>query len=425
MRIKTKNMAYEEVLKQPAYVHKKPIRQWAILRWLVGVLSNFDLWRLGFTYKTIGMEKLDKKQPCLILMNHSAFADMKIIGKLFMHRPYQIINTIDSMVGLGWILRPLGCIPTTKYLTDSILIRDMVYTVKTLKSSIVMYPEAGYSFDGTATAIPESLGKCIKLLQVPVVMVTSYGVFARDPLYNNLQIRKVKMSAKVEYVLSPEDIKEKTAQQINNVLAKQFSFDQFKWQQENNISIAENFRADYLNRVLYKCPNCKTEGRTIGKGIYLTCENCGKRYELTEYGFMKAVEGKTELAHIPDWYKWERECVRKELEDDSYLLDIPVDISMMVNDKCLYNVGEGRLIHDKKGFHLMGCDGKLEYHHTPELSYTLNADFYWYEIGDVICIGEKERQYYCFPKGMGGVVAKARLAAEELYKMVKIIAKEK
>jgi hypothetical protein len=31
-------------------------------------------------------------------------------------------------------------------------------------SSVLMLPEASYSFDGTATPLPESLGKCIKLL---------------------------------------------------------------------------------------------------------------------------------------------------------------------------------------------------------------------------------------------------------------------
>lgn len=44
---------------------------------------------------------------------------------------------------------------------------------------------------------------------------------------------------------------------------------------------------------------------------------------------------------------------------------------------------------------------------------------YWYEIGDVICIGDARIQYYCFPQDCGDIVAKARLAAEELYKLVK------
>jgi hypothetical protein len=69
---------------------------------------------------------------------------------------------------------------------------------------------------------------------------------------------------------------------------------------------------------------------------------------------------------------------------------------------------------------LTGCDGKLNYTQKPLASYTLNADFYWYEIGDVISIGNQSELYYCFPKDQKTPVAKARLATEELYKIKKI-----
>ena len=155
----------------------------------------------------------------------------------------------------------------------------------------------------------------------------------------------------------------------------------------------------------------------LGKGTKLTCGSCGKEYVLTELGFMEAVEGETEIPHIPDWYRWERECVRKELEEGSYRLDVEVDICMMVNMKGIYRVGTGRLRHSAAGFHLTGCEGKLDYVQRPSASYSLYADYYWYEVGDMICIGNQDALYYCFPVGGGDIVAKARLAAEELYKM--------
>ena len=64
-------------------------------------------------------------------------------------------------------------------------------------------------------------------------------------------------------------------------------------------------------------------------------------------------------------------------------------------------------------------DGKLRYEQKPLFSHCLNSDFYWYEIGDVISIGDNEFTYFCFPKENVSVT-KARLATEELYKMKKI-----
>ena len=107
----------------------------------------------------------------------------------------------------------------------------------------------------------------------------------------------------------------------------------------------------------------------------------------------------------------------KELEEGRYRLELPVVIRMLVDTKCLYTVGEGMLIHTSEGFHLTGCGGKLEYRQSPVFSYSLNADYFWYELGDMISIGDMNALYYCFPKTAGDVVAKTRLAAEELFKM--------
>jgi hypothetical protein len=350
-------------------------------------------------------------------MNHSSFIDLKIASALLYPRSYQIICTTDGFVGKEMLMRNIGCIPTLKFVLDVRLIKDMAYALNKLKNSVLMYPEAGYSFDGRATTLPDSLGKCVKKLKVPLVIINTYGAFTRDPLYNMLQIRKVDISARMEYVLSPEEIEAKTPAEINEIIRERFSFDQFKWQQENHITIDEPFRADGLNRVLYKCPHCNLEGRMVGKGIHLRCEGCGASYTLTEYGFLKGDNVETRFDHVPDWFAWERECVRDEIINDSYSLRTDVDIYMIVDMKFLYKVGTGVLEHDREGFHLTGCDGKIDYRQKASASYSLNADYFWYEIGDMIGIGDMKAAYYCFPKNCGDIVAKTRLATEEMYKL--------
>ncbi len=418
MKIKTKKLPYSEVLKLKPKKHKKPLKPMFLLALIIRVISFFNLLGVKFTYKKIGMERLSKKESALILMNHSSFIDLKIASALLFPRKYNIVMTSDGFVGKNLLMRLVGCIPTQKFISDSLLVRDIFHAVKKNGCSVLMYPEASYSFDGTATPLPESLGKLIKKLSIPVVIIRTYGAFAYDPLYNNLQTRKVKISAEMEYLLSPEDIKAKSFEEINDILKAEFRFDNFRWQQENGIKITEKFRADCLNRVLYKCPNCLTEGETVGKGITLSCNNCGKVYTLTEDGFMRAENGETEFPHIPDWYAWQRECVRKEIISGEYKTEREVDIYMLIDTKCVYKVGDGVLTHTKDGFSLIGCDGELQYTQAPELSYSLYSDFYWYEIGDVISIGTPKVLYYCIPKSKKDIVAKARIAAEEIYKLL-------
>ena len=421
MKIKTKRLSYEKVMALPRPKHRKPLRPMFLLQFVVRVLAIFDLWPTKFTYTKEGMEKIGKKEPCLILMNHSSFIDLKIASRIFFPKRYGIVCTSDGFVGFGMelLMRLLGCIPTQKFVTDVSLIKDMDYLLKKKKTSILMYPEASYSFDGTATPLPRKMGVLLKKLGVPVVTVITEGAFARDPLYNCLQKRKVKVSAKVKCLATAEEVKTMSVAQLDALLDEAFGFDNFKWQQENEIVINEPFRADGLNRILYKCPHCGTEGKTVGKGITLTCRHCGKVYELTETGFLQAADGESAFTHIPSWYTWQRGKVRQELEDGTYRQELDVRIGVMVDYKAIYMVGSGKLIHDCDGFRLTGCNGKLNYSQGPLSCYGLYADYYWYEIGDMICIGNQDALYYCFPKGSADVVAKARLAAEELYKQKK------
>lgn len=416
MKIKVVDMTYEQALSQPSAKHCPPQKPSLAFRGLLRVASVPDLRATHFRCEKRGMEQLADDEPCLILMNHSCFLDLEIAETVLYPRPFNIVCTSDGFVGKEALMRSIGCIPTSKFCSDAALVRDMLYCVRKLKTSILLYPEASYSFDGTATPLPESIGKCVKALGVPVVMLRTYGAFARDPLYNGLQKRRVDVSAELKYLLSPAEIAQETVGTINERIFAEFTFDNFRWQQENHISVSEPFRADGLNRVLYKCPHCLTEGEMEGKGTTLVCHHCDKAYHLTEFGALEALDGEAAFTHVPDWYAWERRCVREELENGTYQLDIPVRICMMVNTKHICRVGEGRLHHDVNGFHLTGCGGKLDYFQKPTASYSLYADYFWYEIGDMLCIGDHKVLYYCFPQGGGDVVAKTRLAAEELYR---------
>jgi len=417
MKIKQHKSTYEEVMARPLPTHSKPESPNRFFQSLMHILSAHELKKVHFSCSSDGMERLSEGENALYLMNHSCFTDLMVATDIIYPKPFHIICTSDGFVGKSKLMRKIGCVPTHKFVTDPTLVKDMYYIAKNLGESILMYPEASYSFDGTATPLPDSIGKLVKLLNIPVVMIQTYGAFLRDPLYNNLQIRKVRVTADVKYVLSPEEIAGKSAEELTSIIKALFTFDNFRWQQVNEVTVREHFRADYLNRVLYKCPHCLKEGGTVGSGKTLTCAACGKKYELTVDGYMKALKGDTEFSHIPDWYAWEREEVKNEILSGSYSLDIPVKIGVLMDESSLYFIGEGRLTHSTEGFHLTGCNGKLDYYQKPSASYSLYSDYYWYEIGDMICIGDMKYLYYCFPIDSKDVVAKTRLATEELYKL--------
>lgn len=423
MKTTIKQMDYASVMALPRPQHKLPKKPNLFWRVLIRLLTIVGMMGTRFQYETEGFEKLDRKEPCLILMNHTCFQDMEVAHRILFPRAFHIVASNDGFLGLfglmEWVMRQIGCIPTQKYVSDLRLVQDMDYCFKTLKTSVLMYPEACYSFDGTATTLPAKIGILLKKHAVPVIMIETFGAFGRNPLYNELKIRKhVPITAKATVLFTKEEIKEKSVRELTEGVEAAFGFDHFRWQKEQNLEIYQSFRADGLHRILYKCANCGAEGQMEGRGTHITCGHCGKSYELTTLGQLKATEGETEIEHIPDYYRWERQQVRQEILDGTYKLDTDVDIVMQVDYKTFYRVGEGRLIHDSTGFTLTGCDGKLHYTQKPNFSYSLYCDYYWYEIDDVIGIGDNEVHYFLFPKNHAPV-AKVRLAAEEMYKLYK------
>ena len=418
MKIKNVVRDYDEVMAMEVPKHFKPKKPNIFWQTLTKVISQPALWQTHFTHREVGMEKLALDEPALILMNHSSFLDFEIAFSMLYPRKFNTVATLDSFVGLDWVMRQIGCFPTRKFIADLHLIRDIKHCLTVNKASVLMFPEAAYSFDGTKTTLPSTVAKLIKMLGVPFVMLETYGSYLRDPIFNRLQNRDLPVSAELRYVLSPEQIKEMSVEEIQAVIDEQFSFDQYRWQKENKIVIDEPFRADGLETVLYKCPHCQKEGKMEGKGIHLTCHECGKKWELTELGYLKALEGEDYFDHIPDWYRWERECIRKEILDGTYGFDVPCNIYMIVNTKDVYRVGEGRVSHNKEGLHLVGCEGKIDYSQSSKSMYTCEAAFHWYTLGDVIGMGNNRALYFAMPKEDIHVVGKVRLASEEIFKIL-------
>lgn len=424
MKTTIRHSDIDTVLSLPRPKYQRPRKANFFWRSLIRLLTVFGMAGTGFRYEAEDLKKLGKDTPCLILMNHTCFLDMEVAYRILYPRKLNIVCSNDGFIGffglMPWLMRTIGCVPTQKYVSDLQLVKDMEYCLKELKSSVLMYPEAGYSFDGTATTLPRKMGVLLKKLDVPVVMIETKGIFARNPLYNELQIRKdQKISATAKLLFTREQVQSLSVAELSEGIEQAFAFDHFAWQKEKNISVSQPFRADGLHRILYKCPHCGGEGNMLGQGITLTCGHCGKKWQLQENGQMQAMAGETEIPHIPHWYRWEREQVCQEILDGNYQFEGPVKIAMQVDYKAIYMVGEGYLTHDRKGFTLTGCDGKLQYHQPPLAGYSLYADYYWYEIADCICIGDRDVHYFCFPQEEGVSVAKLRLATEELYRLYK------
>ena len=394
-------------------MQKKPMRQH--LRPLLWALSFPSLLAHREKIERVNMDKI--RPPYLLLCNHNAFMEMKTaLCATFPHRQNFVV-AIDGFIGREWLLRLIGCICKRKFTNDPALIWKMRRVIKR-GDIMTIYPEARYSLCGTTAVLPEGIGRLAKFLKVPVVTLICHGHHVNSPFWN-LPDHKVKhTSAVMTGLLSAEDVKNLSHEEIQKRIEDAFLYDDFRWQKENGVVIDFPGRADGLHKVLYQCPHCKTEYRMRGKGETLTCLACGKTWRMTEYGELEATDGKTEFSHIPDWYEWQREIVRGEVENETYGITLNAQVDALPNARRFIDIGKAVLRHDLTGFTLTGTEnGKpYEVHLPADTLYSVHIEYdYLGKKGDCVDLNTLTDTLYTYPEGNDFSVTKMALATEEIY----------
>lgn len=381
---------------------------------LAWALSFPDAWKHGTTItRDIG----DIKPPYLIMANHNSFYDFKVLTRaIFPHKASYVV-ALDGFIGREGIMRLAGCIGKRKFTNDLQLIRQ-VRDYLDRDQIFVLYPEARYSLCGTDANLPSSLGKFIKLMKVPVVSLMTNGHHIDQPCWNQT-CRKVKTNARLETLFSKEQVMALSAEELQAGVEARMKFDDFAWQKANHIKIDLPTRAEGLHHVLYQCPHCLTVGSIQSEGHELFCEDCRKRWSMDVYGSLEAKEGVTEFSHIPDWFWWQFEQVKQEIEAGTYQLDAEVLIDALPNSDGFVQLGKGRLRHDQDGLHLWGehLGEAFEVHKSVESLYSIHVEFdYLDKKLDCIDISTLEDTYFVYPTNPRHSVTKMSFAVEIMHK---------
>ena len=393
---------------------KAPIRTRWYLRPLTLLLSLPDV----IAHKTIihyeGTKEL--KPPYLLLSNHNAFMDFKVLTKAIYPKRANYVVAIDGFIGREWLLRNVK----RKFTNDLTLVRHLAKVVENGDIAVV-YPEARYSLCGTTAVLPESLGKLCRLLGVPVAVLICHGHHVNSPFWN-LHSRGIKPTeADFKLLFTPEDLKSLPLDETNSRLVDAFQYDDYAWLQSNGLEMHYDKRAEGLEKVLYQCPHCGTEYEMDSKANQLICKHCGKTWTMLPDGSLQAGGGApTEFSRVPDWYEWERANVRAEVEAGTYDSgELPVEVRSLPNAKRFIALGSGTMRHNMDGFavkvrSLLGKEYEMKI--PVPSAYSCHIEYnYLGKWGDCVDLNTLEDTWYTYPKVPNCSVTKMALATEELY----------
>lgn len=318
----------------------------------------------------------DFKPPYLVIATHQGFSDYYIAPlALFPHRA-NYVSDMEGFAAFGeWLYRAIGCIGKRRYVADISVVKNIKHALEG-GQSVVLYPESRHCNVGTTSYIPSNMGKLVKMMKVPLVILSAHGSYLANPFWDEEHTRRVPMEAVLEGVYTAEEIAKLPVEQIQQTIEEKLGYDEYAWQQAKGIVITDKNRVEGLHKALYQCKACGEEFAMKSGGSRLWCEKCGAQWELTEQGWLQRMGAtgqeklqniEAELAeqkvfqsgetvqhgtsiHIPHWYEWQRKNVEKEAERANFHLTFRVCVEVLPNAKGFVELGEGTLEMNSKCF---------------------------------------------------------------------------
>ena len=297
---------------------------------------------------TIPSEIRDINEPYLLLSNHVGRYDPFIVSDFIRKKPNFISSDAilrDSIIGR--IFKGLGAIPKKKGVRDTHVIREMVKVIQQ-GGAIALFPEATRTWSGENLYIDPSIAKLVRLLKVPVIIAKMKGAYAFDPRWAR-PLRRAKVEIDYSFAITKQQLASLEDDQIMNIIYKSLAHDDIAYLRENKVLIKSNCKAEYIERILFQCPECKSFEGFSSTRNHFGCNICGYHLEVDNYGFFKKNGHSVPLDNPKDWLDWQNKNFVNWVSDnlkntaESFLFKA-VDMNIQVAE------GQGKMIDKGLGY---------------------------------------------------------------------------
>jgi len=324
------------------------------------------------------------KGPVLVLGTHHAATDFLYMTRMLAPKRMSFVVAANMLYDkrYAWAIKMMGnSIPKKQFAADYECVRSIKKMIES-GISIGLYPEGRVSVDGTESYVSFSIAKLIKWLDVPVVLIKNTGGYLSMPRYNlNFHMGKVELSAK--RILSVEEAKAMSAQQIHALLLEEFHYNEFEYQEKNHIAFLGKRPALGLDRLLYKCPKCGAEFQMEAELDKLRCNACGNTAVIDKYGKITPVGDGVAYPRVDLWYKYQKQELGKEIDaSDDYALLCDVGLALSDEATGMFNsIERGTLTLTQNGYSYLGETGrelKFSIAGTPSIAFVVGTiiDFF-------------------------------------------------
>lgn len=385
--------------------------------WLLGILNRRYKVKFSYDYNPKSL----KGKPTILIASHASRLEFIYMMYGFKRKDVNMVCGYQNIIkkGLYRIFLGIGAISKYLYQPDIVCVKQMFKVLKR-NGAIGLFPEGIQSTSGSTHPINPATAQFIKRSGANVVVATSKGAYLATNRYSKDR-KKGPISVKYSLTFTPETLAELSEEQIYKLMLEKISYNDFAYNKvARHKYVGKKPNAFGIDKILYKCPDCKKEHGLSVEHDTIVCKHCGFSVRVNEYYDLVDVKGKGCPADIDEWYKWQRRCVVNEVQDEGFTMSLQGSLCVLKLDKLrkspkdrkVLSVGTATLT--RGGLSFKGrldeeaVDFEFDAKHLYSLTFSTKGflEFYY-----------KNEYYMLVPEGYEGCLIKWTLASEEIHNL--------
>ncbi len=241
----------------------------------------------------------------VIISNHVCKYDPVFVA-LALKKPLYFVAMDDlaSRKHFGPFLRfCFNIIPKSKSVSDYKCVKTML-KVKNEGLKLVLFPEGNRNYNGRLGTIEDSTAKMLKTFKVPIAFLNIIGGYGTDPRWGK-RYRRGYNTIKLRYLMMPDEAQSLSIDDMNKRMNEYLTVDDYAlggpYKGKN--------KANYMERILFRCPDCGAISHLYTKGDDIFCDACGYNARYQEDLTFKLIKGNTYVKTVGDWDDLDRKWI--------------------------------------------------------------------------------------------------------------------
>ena len=354
-----------------------PFLMFFVMR-VLGFLNKVYKVKFNYDYKF----KDIKKGPTILLASHASRLEFIYMIYGFKHSDINIVCGYQNILkkGLYNLFIKLGVISKYLYQPDIVCMKNILKVLKR-NGTIGIFPEGIQSTSGSTHPINPATVQFIKRSKANVVIATSKGAYLATNRYSKDR-KKGYIGIDFSLALTPEMLDKLSEDEIYSLLLEKIKYNDFEYNKvARNKYIGKKSNAFGIDKILYKCPDCKNEHTLYTENDTIICKHCGLKVKVNEYYDLIGIKYNKIPKDIDEWYKWQRRCVIKEITEENFELSLNATICTLKLDKLRKEpknrkiLSIGKVTLTNKGLVFKGYldEQKVDFEFNAKSIYSLNV----------------------------------------------------